>query len=110
MNTLPLPAGPGSTAYSSSKKENPEKKQVKRTNSYAVPSEERDVAMEYAVAYSDSRLRAFAWEMINEGIVCLSPSMVYNILREVDLIRRREEESSTTKENMILPLNQLNRD
>lgn len=89
-DTLALSDGSRSTDYSSSKKENPAKKQAKGTNPSAILSEERDFAMGRAFFDPDSPLRAIAREMIDEGIVCLSPSIVHMILREVDLIGKRE--------------------
>lgn len=92
-----------STYYSWSKKGDLEKGQTKRTNPYAILPEERDAVIEYALAHPNLRHRVLAWKMVDEDVVCLSPSTVYRILREVGLIKRWEEKSKRDKGGKAKP-------
>lgn len=61
--------------------------------------EEKRAVRAYACRHTELRHRELAWRMIDEDVACLSPSTVYRILRESDLVcpwrrrskRRREE-------------------
>lgn len=92
-----------STYYSWFKKDETTEKHTKRTNPYAVLPEERRVVIEYALAHPNLRHRVLAWKMVDENVVCLSPSTVYRILREADLIKRWNEKSKRDKEEKAKP-------
>jgi transposase InsO family protein len=59
---------------------------------YEALPEERAAVRTYALAHPEVRHRELAWRMVDEDVVCLSPSTVYRILREEQLVcpwRRR---------------------
>jgi transposase InsO family protein len=49
-------------------------------------AEERDAVIRYAKAYPNPRHRELAWKMVDDDVAYLSPSTVYRILREEDLV------------------------
>ncbi|RKY83252.1 IS3 family transposase [candidate division KSB1 bacterium] len=50
--------------------------------------EEKERVIVYALAHPNLRHRELAWSMVDENVVCISPSSVYKILREADLVCR----------------------
>lgn len=72
----------------------------------ALPAE-RAAVRSYALAHPEVRHRELAWRMVDEGVACLSPSTVYRILREEQLVcpwrrrtkRKREEEEKACRPN-----------
>ena len=66
---------------------------------YEALPEEKEAVRSYAVAHPELRHRELAWRMVDDDVVCLSPSTVYRILRSEELVcpwtrrkkRRREE-------------------
>jgi transposase InsO family protein len=66
---------------------------------YEALEEEKRAVREYACRHTELRHRELAWRMIDEDVAYLSPSTVYRILREGNLVcpwrrrskRRREE-------------------
>jgi transposase InsO family protein len=66
---------------------------------YEALPEEKEAVRAYAVAHPELRHRELAWRMVDDEVVCLSPSTVYRILRSEELVcpwtrrkkRRREE-------------------
>jgi putative transposase len=64
----------------------------------ALPAE-KEAVLQYARAHPELRHRELAWRMVDEDVACLSPSTVYRILKEADLVcpwrrrrkRRRED-------------------
>jgi transposase InsO family protein len=59
---------------------------------YEATAEEKRVVLEYARRHPAVRHRELAWRMVDEGVACLSPSTVYRILKENNLVcpwRRR---------------------
>ena len=58
------------------------------------------------LAHPEVRHRELAWRMVDEDVVCLSPSTVYRILREANLIcpsRRRKKRSRPEEEKAPRP-------
>lgn len=61
---------------------------------YEATSAEREAVRAYALKHSGIRHRELAWRMVDEDVACLSPSTVYRILKEQNLVapwRRREK-------------------
>ena len=50
--------------------------------------EEREVVLDYARKHATVRHRELAWRMVDEDVAYLSPSTVYRILREAELVCR----------------------
>jgi transposase InsO family protein len=71
----------------------------KPVQAYEALPEEREAVKEYALKHPELRHRELAWRMVDDDVVYLSPSTVYRILREENLVcpwrrrskRRREE-------------------
>ena len=53
----------------------------------ALPAERREV-IAYARAHPELRHREMAWRMVDEDVTYLSPSTVYRVLRQADLVCR----------------------
>ena len=73
--------------------------------SEALP-EERAAVLAYARRHPELRHREMAWRMVDEDVACLSPSTVYRILKEADLVcpwRRRQKRSRTADEKATGP-------
>jgi putative transposase len=76
---------------------------------YEALAEEKRAVLEYARRHGELRHREMAWRMVDEDVVCLSPSTVYRILKEAKLVcpwrrrskRRREQEEKATRPNEI---------
>jgi putative transposase len=66
---------------------------------YEALAEEKEAVLKYARQHPELRHRELAWRMVDEDVACLSPSTVYRILKEANLVcpwrrrtkRRREE-------------------
>ena len=55
---------------------------------HAILPEERAAVVRYAKENPSPRHRELAWKMVDENVACVSPSAVYRILREEDLVPR----------------------
>lgn len=55
---------------------------------YALLGPERRAIVEYALAHPELRHRELAWKMLDEGVVSVSSSSVYRVLREAQLVCR----------------------
>ena len=55
---------------------------------YAVLPSERRAILEYALKYPTLRHRELAWKMVDDGACCVSPSSVYRVLLEANLVCR----------------------
>jgi transposase InsO family protein len=62
---------------------------VQRTNCYSLLPGEREKIIRYALRHPDVRHRELAWKMVDEDVVCVSPSTVYRVLKEEDLVATR---------------------
>ncbi len=55
---------------------------------YELLSSERQAIIDYALKHPEVRHRELAWKMLDEGVVAVSASSVYRVLREADLVCR----------------------
>jgi transposase InsO family protein len=70
---------------------------------------EKRAVKEYALKHPGLRHRELAWRMVDEDVACVSPSTVYRILREAQLVcpwrrrakRTREEGERASRPNAI---------
>ncbi len=82
---------------------------VRPVQPYEALPEEKEAVISYALKHPELRHRELAWRMVDEDVVCLSPSTVYRILKEANLVcpwrrrskRRREEDEKATRPNQI---------
>jgi putative transposase len=80
---------------------------VKPVQLYEALPEEKGALLAYARKHPELRHRELAWRMVDEDVVFLSPSTVYRILKEANLVcpwrrrkkRRREEDEKPTRPN-----------
>jgi putative transposase len=73
---------------------------------YEALPEERAAVRAYALAHPEVRHRELAWRMVDDDVVCLSPSTVYRILREERLVcpwRRRTKRQREAAEKSSRP-------
>lgn len=79
---------------------------VKPVQVYEATAEEKEKVRAYALKHPAIRHRELAWRMVDEDVVCLSPSTVYRILKEQNLVspwRRREKRSRADNEKATRP-------
>lgn len=82
---------------------------VRPVQPYEALPEEKQAVIAYALKHPELRHRELAWRMVDEDVVCLSPSTVYRILKEAKLVcpwrrrtkRRREQDEKATQPNQI---------
>jgi transposase InsO family protein len=82
---------------------------VKPVQAFEALAVEKQAVKEYALEHPEVRHRELAWRMIDEDVAYLSPSTVYRILSEEDLMcrrpgrqkRYREEEEQATRPDEI---------
>ena len=60
---------------------------------YELLDSEREAIIDYALKYPEVRHRELAWKMLDEGVVAVSASSVYRVLREADLVCRWKPEA-----------------
>lgn len=73
---------------------------------YEALSEEKQAVLAYARKHPELRHRELAWRMVDEDVAHLSPSTVYRILKEANLVcpwRRRAERKKTREEKATRP-------
>ncbi len=78
---------------------------VRPVQPYEALAEERAAVLAYARRHPELRHREMAWRMVDEDVAYLSPSTVYRILKEADLVcpwkrrkkRRREDDEKATR-------------
>lgn len=73
---------------------------------YEVLSEEKQAVIAYARKHPELRHRELAWRMVDEDVACLSPSTVYRVLREANLVcpwRRRAKRKKAQEEKATRP-------
>ena len=63
----------------------------------ALPEEKREV-VRYALEHPEVRHRELAWRMVDEDVAYLSPSTVYRILRDEELMARQRVRSKRYRE------------
>jgi putative transposase len=84
-------------------------KPLRRLQPYEALAEEKRAVVGYALAHPQLRHRELAWRMVDEDVACLSPSTVYRILKEGQLVcpwrrrgkRRRAADEKATRPNQI---------
>lgn len=57
-------------------------------NVYKILPLEHDLIIEWAIKWPNLRHRELAWKLVDSGIVCVSPSVVYRVLKEAGLIKK----------------------
>lgn len=67
---------------------------------YEALPEEKAAVKEYALAHPDIRHRELAWRMIDEEVAYLSPSTVYRILLEENLMNRHRGRKKRYREEL----------
>jgi putative transposase len=80
---------------------------VRAVQPYEALPEEKAAVVDYARKHPELRHRELAWRMVDEDVVCLSPSTVYRILKTAKLVcpwrrrtkRSREEDEKATRPN-----------
>lgn len=80
---------------------------VKPVQPYEALPQEKQVVLDYARKHPELRHRELTWRMVDEDVVCLSPSTVYRILKEAKLVcpwrrrtkRRRPEAEKAQRPN-----------
>ena len=73
---------------------------------YEALPEEKEAVLAYARRHPELRHREMAWRMVDEEVACLSPSTVYRILKEANLVcpwRRRKKRSRDEEEKPRKP-------
>ena len=76
---------------------------------YEALPEEKAAVLGYARRHAELRHRELAWRMVDADVACLSPSTVYRILKEAQLVcpwrrrskRHREEDEKATRPDQI---------
>jgi len=76
---------------------------------YEALPEEKAAVRQYALKHAELRHRELAWRMVDEDVAYVSPSTVYRILKEAQLVcpwrrrskRRREDEEKASRANQI---------
>jgi putative transposase len=79
---------------------------VKPVQPYEALPEERQAVLDYARRHPELRHRELAWRMVDEDVACLSPSTVYRLLQEANLVcpwRRRKKRSRAADEKATRP-------
>jgi putative transposase len=73
---------------------------------YEALSEEKQAVLAYARKHPELRHREMAWRMVDEDVAYLSPSTVYRILKEANLVcpwRRRAKRKKALEEKATRP-------
>lgn len=55
---------------------------------WAILPEEREAAIEFALAHPRDGYRRLCWQAVDEEVVCMSPSSFYRVLDDADLLYR----------------------
>ncbi len=79
---------------------------AKPVQPYEALPEEKQAVLSYARRHPELRHRELAWRMVDEDVTCLSPSTVYRILKEANLVcpwRRRKKRSRSADEKATKP-------
>jgi transposase InsO family protein len=73
---------------------------------YEALAEEKQAVLAYARKHPGLRHRELAWRMVDEDVACLSPSTVYRILKDANLVcpwRRRTKRQRAEEERATRP-------
>jgi len=71
-------------------KDTPKGDRPRRVQLNAITDEEKQKVVAYALAHTELNHREMAYRMIDEGVAFMSASSVYRILRENNLLQRRQ--------------------
>lgn len=80
---------------------------VQPVQPYEALPQEKEAVLNYARKHPELRHRELAWRMVDEDVVCLSPSTVYRLLKTANLVcpwrrrskRRRAEDEKARRPN-----------
>ena len=72
---------------------------LRPVQAYEATDEEKRVVRAYALKHPGTRHRELAWRMVDEDVVCLSPSTVYRILKAENLVCPWRRRSKRTRED-----------
>jgi len=67
-----------------------------RVHVRAITEREKQQVIAYALSYTELNHREMSYRMIDEDVACMSPSSVYRILRENNILKRNEKRDKTT--------------
>ena len=84
----------------------PAKAPLRPLQAYEATDEEKRAVRAYALKHPGIRHRELAWRMVDEEVVCLSPSTVYRILKGENLVcpwRRRTKRTREDQEKAQRP-------
>ena len=59
-----------------------------RSSPHAILAEEKEAVVGYALSHPREGYRRLAWMMVDEDVACVSPTSVYRILSDADLLYR----------------------
>ena len=76
------------------------KEELRPVQPFEALPEERKAVIAYARKHPEIRHRELAWRMVDENVVCLSPSTVYRILREAELMYRQRGRKKRYREDL----------
>jgi transposase InsO family protein len=65
----------------------------------AITETEKKRVIDYALSHTELNHREMSYRMIDEDVACMSPSSVYRILSENNLLNRREKRDKSTQWN-----------
>ena len=68
---------------------------TRRGSLYELLAFERQAILDYARRHPTVRHRELAWKMVDQGICNVSPSSVYRVLREANLVCRWKPKAKT---------------
>jgi len=86
-------------AFRSLKKDTCRTDRPRRIPLNAITPEEKQKVIAYALTHTELNHREMTYRMIDEGVACMSVSSVYRILRENNLLQRRETKERAEKWN-----------
>lgn len=84
-------------AFRSLKKDIPTEKRAQRIQLNAITDAEKQQVIDYALTHTELNHREMSYRMIDENVAYMSASSVYRILRENNLLQRRQPKQRTPK-------------
>ena len=85
--------------FCSLNKELPKTDRPRRVQLNAITNEEKQQVIGYALTHTELNYREMSYRMIDEDIAGMGPSSVYSILRENNLLQRRQNKEQPSKWN-----------
>lgn len=77
-----------------------ERESVKPIKPFEALEQEKQAVIAYARKHPTIRHRELAWRMIDDDVACLSPSTVYRILKEANLMHRHRGRKKRYREEL----------